>query len=175
MIVNLRFGACFAVTVFLAACGQVLSGNHSSGFLPPSNAERVHSLLGARAKATPAYSIAIEQPHRVIRSNYLDRNVGSVKATTYVPGRKKPYRQIIEAPAGCPEEGTGTKVSGCEILFAGKTKLKIKRATFLLYRAAKGKGCILARGSFEGEAAFESPVVSSFTPENTKTCWKWFP
>jgi hypothetical protein len=171
MIMNLRFGAYVVAALFLAACGQVFSNNHPSSLLPTSTAERGQPLLVPAAKATPAYSLAIVLPDRAVRGNYLDRNVGSVKATTYVAGRKKPYIKVIEAPPGCPEDGSTHKVSGCEVLYAASTELKI-RATFVVYKAAKAKGCILAKASFKGEAAYGSPVASTFKAENTKTCWK---
>jgi hypothetical protein len=172
---NLRFGVCFATAVLLAACGQVLSGNPSSGLLPSATAGRGQPLLRPEAKATPAYSIAIVLPDRAMQPNEMESDIGSVRATTYVVGVKKAYSYKIKtAPSTCEVYGTGHTIkSDCEILFAGTTELDIKKATFMVYKHTDAKGCVLATATFKGDAADGTPVATKFqTTKRMAGCWK---
>jgi hypothetical protein len=166
---SLRFGAYAVAALVLAACGQGLSSYRLSSLPATVNAPA----LVPAAKATPAYSMAIVLPERANVRPQLQEDVGSVKATTYV--KKKRYIDVIEAPFNCElyssqSAGPG-KVGGCNILFDGSQSIKIKSATFEVYKEAKAKGCIMAKASYKGEASIDTTVASSYKPENTKTCW----
>jgi hypothetical protein len=165
---NLRLGAYFAAAVFLAAC-QGLSNSNPSSVLPTQNLQA----KSPAAKATPSYLMSIVLPDSAIRPQ-LQENVGSVRATTYV--KKKKYGpELIKAPLDCELYTSSSfghgKVGGCNVLFAGSQELDIKSATFDVYKAADGKGCIMAKASFKGDAVDGTTVASSYKPENTKTCW----
>ncbi|HTU82444.1 MAG TPA: hypothetical protein VMF61_09965 [Candidatus Acidoferrales bacterium] len=155
-----RFLASAAAVAALAACSS--GGN-------PAVSPAVPAASAAAEKGGPVYGIAIELPDGK-RAHTSQAEVRSLKAVTAIVKGKR-YASLTESPTGCGASDESGTFAGCEVILDGSTTFDVKKAVFSFYSGAKGKGCLLASGTYSGDMG-PGIVGVTFKIENAKKCWK---
>jgi len=126
-------------------------------------------MVPAKTKG-PAFAVLVVLPDAVRPRSGGEAAALSMRAVTYVG--KKRYVDVASAgPTGCTLAVDSGTIGGCEVAYEGTASYAVKHSTFAFYSKQKGKGCLLAEGTYKGTIDYANQILAITFKQKNRNCW----